>query len=173
MEAVEFKAESEKQGRPIFKEIPHIRIVIPGDRSVEYVSKADKYHQDTYPQAWKRFEQNQVEGHSGTLLETWAQMNRALVMEAKFNNIHTVEQLAGLTDAVVQKMGMGWMEWRRKANAYLEIAAGTAVQSAKEEENKRLRDELEAMKAQIAALAKPEADKPARGRPRKEAVEAE
>jgi len=31
MDAIEFKAESEKAGRPVFKDVPFIKIIVPGD----------------------------------------------------------------------------------------------------------------------------------------------
>lgn len=169
MEAVEYTVESEKEGRPVFREIPHIRIIIPGDRNVEYIDRASEYFQQLYPQAWARFQASQKEGIVGTPLEQWPMMNRALVKEAHYYNIHTVEQLAEISDANVQRLGMGWTEWRRKAQAYIAAARGDADRSAQDSENQRLKDEIEALKAQFEAMA--EAKKP--GRPKKEAVEAD
>lgn len=170
MEAVEFKEESKTQGRPVFREIPHVRIVIPGDRNNEYVGKATDFHKEKYPQAWQRFNSMQSAGAVvGTPLEQWPVMNRALVKEAQYYNIQTVEQLAEISDANAQKLGMGWIEYRRKARAYLDAANGEATRNAQDEENQRLKDQLAAMQAQIAELA--EAKKP--GRPKKETVEAD
>lgn len=169
MEAKEFKVDSEREGRPVFKEIPHIRIVIPGDRNVEFVDKATPYFQNLYPQAWARFQASQKDEVIGTPLAQWPMMNRALVKEANFYNIQTVEQLAEISDANIQRLGMGWTEWRRKAQAYLAAARGDADRSAQDSENQRLKAEIEALKAQFEAMA--DGKKP--GRPRKETAEAD
>jgi len=169
MEAVEFKFESEREGRPIFKEIPFVRIVIPGDRNNIVEGKATDYHKNRYPKAWAAFQQGQKQGMSGTPLESWPQIQRAQVKEAKFYEIHTLEQLAELADTHCQRLGMGWTELRQKAKDYISISKGTASQTAQAAENERLRQEMENMKAQLADLSA-EAKKP--GRPKKEIVEA-
>lgn len=164
MDAVEIKAESEKQGRPIFRDMPHIRKMIPGD-STNVVERVAKDHDiKMYPREWEAFQRQQVTGVSGTPLEQWPQVTRAQVKEAKYFEVHTVEQMAELSDMSCQRMGMGFAELRTKAKAYLEAAKGTAAQTAQAAENQRLHDEIEALKAQLAEM-------PRRGRPPK--VEAE
>jgi len=166
-DAVELKAESEKQGRPIFKDLPHIRKLIPGDSSniVERVAKEHDMRQ--YPREWEAFQRQEVTGLTGTPLEQWPQITRAQVKEAKYFEVHTVEQLAELSDMSCQKLGMGYAELRNKAKAYLQAAAGTAQATAQEAENQRLRDEMAALKAQIESLGSR-----GPGRPRKETAEA-
>lgn len=172
MESVEFKAESEREGRPIFKEIPFIRIVIPGDRNNVQECKATDYHKQRYPRAWAAFQAGQKEGFSGTALESWPQITRSQVKEAKYFEVHTVEQLAELSDTHCQRLGMGWMELRNKAKSYLNVAAGTAAETAQAAENERLREMIETLQAQMAAISDKaeEAKKP--GRPKKETAEA-
>lgn len=171
LEPVEHKFDSEKEGRPVFKEIPYVRIVVPGDRNNVLEVKATQYHKNRYPNAWKAFEAGQTQGFSGTRLEEWPQITRAQVKEAKFYEVHTVEQLAALADIHCQRLGMGWTELRQKAKAYLDIAAGTANQTAQAAENERLRQEMENMKAQLAELSA-NAQKAKPGRPKQEPVEA-
>lgn len=171
MEAVEHKFESEKAGRPIFKEIPFVRIVVPGDRNNITEGKATEYHKTRYPNAWRAFEAGQAQGITGTPLETWPQITRAHVKEAKYYEVHTVEQLASLADIHCQRLGMGWTELRQKAKDFLAIAEGTAQQTAQAAENERLRQEMENMKAQLAELSA-NAQKAKPGRPKQEPVEA-
>ena len=160
MDAVEIKAESEKQGRPIFKDVPHIRKMIPGD-ATNVVERVAKDHDiRMYPREWDIFQRQAATGISGTPLEQWPQVTRAQVKEAKYFEVHTVEQMAELSDMSCQRMGMGFAELRNKAKAYLEAAKGTAAQTAQAAENQRLHDEIEALKAQMAEM-------PKRGRPPK------
>lgn len=168
-EAVEFKSESEKEGRPVFREIPFVRIQTPGDRNNVLEVKANEYYKQRFPREWRAFQDNQgSDAVVGTILSQWPQITKSQVKEAEFFGIRTVEQLASLNDNNVQRLGMGWMDLRNKAKAYIDAAAGNAATSALAAENERLRADFEALKAQING----QADKaPQRGRPRKETVE--
>jgi hypothetical protein len=170
MNAVEFKAESEKEGRPVFKEIPFVRIIIPGDRNNVLECKATEHYMKQYPRAWAAFQAGQKESVVGTPLENWPQITRSQVKEAKYFEVHTVEQLAELNDVHCQRLGMGWSELRNKAKAYLNLASETAKETAQAAENSRLRDEIAALKDQFAQMASQAEKKP--GRPKKETVEA-
>ena len=165
-EAVELKAESEKEGRPIFKDIPFIRITIPGDTNNIIETKLTAADKLKYPKAWEEFQRGESSGFKGTPLEQWPQITRAQVKESKYFECHTVEQLAGLSDSHCQKMGMGFQELRQKAKAYLNIANDTAAATAQAAENERLRNEMAELRAMIAGQAEKKA-----GRPRKEEVE--
>lgn len=165
MEAVEFKAESEREGRPVFREIPFIRLISVGDRNNILEVKATDHYKQRFPREWKAFESRQHGEMVGTPLAQWPQITKAQVKEAEFFNIKTVEQLAEVNDTALQKIGMGWMELRMKARNYLDAAKGAANQSAQAAENERLRQEIEALKASFSAMQE---DRPSRGRPRKE-----
>jgi cell division protein FtsB len=173
MEAVEFKAESEKEGRPVFREIPYVRIQTPGDRNNVLEVKATDHYKQKFSREWRAFQENQTEPVSGTLLKEWPQITKSQVKEAEHFGIKTVEQLASVNDNALQRLGMGWMALRNSARTYLELASGTAAQNAQAAENDRLRGEIEALKAQFQSMAD-DRDEPAkRGRPRKEVMEHE
>lgn len=165
-EAIEIKAESEKQGRPIFKDMPHIRKLVPGDASNVVERLAKEHDKRMHPREWEAFQRQQVTGVTGTPLEHWPQITRAQVKEAKYFEVHTVEQLAELSDTSCQKLGMGYADLRNKAKAYLQAAAGTAAATAQDAENKRLQEDISTLKAQIESLG---GRSP--GRPKKETVE--
>lgn len=166
IEAVEIKAESEKQGRPVYRDVPFIKIVVPGDVNNIIERKASKEDELKFPKAWARFKAEESDVLEGTPLEQWPQMSRSLVKESKFFEIHTVEQLANLSDINVSRMGMGYMELRNKAKAYLVAAAGTAGETAQAAENQRLKDMIADLQRQMNDVSKPKV-----GRPAKETVE--
>ena len=83
--------------------------------------------------------------------------------EAKYFEVHTVEQMSQLSDAHCQKLGMGFHELRAKAKAYLVAAAGTAGETAQAAENERLRSLIADLQAQVSAVSEVK-----RGRPKKE-----
>jgi hypothetical protein len=166
-DAVEFPIESEKAGRPIFKDVPFIRITIPGDTNniIEHRAKSADFLK--YPKAYEMYQRGERGGHTGTPLEQWPQITRAQVKEAKYFECHTVEQMSLLSDAHCQKLGMGFAELRNKAKAYLAAAAGTADSTSQAAENERMRAEIAEMRAQMAQLAEL-SEKRTPGRPRKE-----
>ncbi len=166
IEAVEIKAESEKQGRPVYRDVPFIKVVVPGDVNNIIERKATKDDELKFPKAWARFKAEEADVLEGTPLEQWPQMSRSLVKESKFFEIHTVEQLANLSDINVSRMGMGYMDLRNKAKAYLVAAAGTAGETAQAAENQRLKDMIADLQRQMNDVSKPKV-----GRPAKETVE--
>jgi len=165
-DAIELKGESEKQGRPVFRDVPFIKIVVPGDVNNIIERKATDADKEKFPKAWTRFEASEAEGHEGTPLEQWPQMSRSMVKECKYFEIHTVEQLANLSDLNVSRMGMGYMDLRNKAKAYLVAAAGTAGETAQAAENQRLKEMIADLQRQMNEVN----DKKV-GRPKKEMVE--
>ena len=156
-EAIQLTFESEKQGRPIFQDVPFIRIAIPGDLNNIIERKLTESDKTKYSKAWEAYQRGEATGFTGTPLEQWPQISRAQVKEAKYFECHTVEQLAELSDSNFQKMGMGFRELREKAKAYLNLISGNAQSN----EVSRMGAEMEALKKQLAELA------PKRGRPAK------
>ena len=165
-DAIEIKAESEKLGRPVFRDLPFIKIVVPGDVNNIIERKATDADKEKFPKAWARFQASEAEGHEGTPLEQWPQMSRSMVKECKYFEIHTVEQLAGLSDINVSRMGMGYMELRNKAKDYLVAAAGTSNETAAAAENQRLKDMIADLQRQMNEVSEKKL-----GRPKKEMVE--
>ena len=167
-EALEFKAESEKAGRPIFKDVPFVRINVPGDMNNVIERKATKDDEVKFPRAWARYKSEETESVDGTPLEQWPQITRSTLKELKYFEVHTVEHLAGLSDSHLARLGMGFSELRNKAKAWLQAAEGTADVTAQAAENERLKQQMADLQAQIVALG----SEKKRGRPAKEEVEA-
>jgi hypothetical protein len=149
MESVELRYESEKAGRPIFKEMPFIRIQHPGDRLNILEVKADDHYKQKYNRQWREFEAGLAGEVIGTPLSQWPQVTKSQCKEAEYFGIRTVENLAEVNDAALQRIGIGWMELRKKARDYLAAAAGNAPISALQAENEKLKQEFEALKASL------------------------
>lgn len=161
---------SKEEGRPIYKEVPYIQIMTPGNKDSIIVRPATDMDKRRFPEHFRKFQARSTEDHvEGTRLEEWPAVTRSQVEELKFFNIQTVEQLAGAPDSNIQGiMGVGLL--KQKAKTYLE-ASGTQKAA---EELRQARDEIENLKAVVAELAAkvPEDDEAApkrRGRPPKSA----
>jgi hypothetical protein len=110
-----------------------------------------------YIEKFKRSEQTQDLG--GMPLKMWPRADRGLIATLNAANIFTVEQLADISDASLQVIGMGAQELREQARAYLKTAFNTADTSAAtakvfelEAEVRQLREALALANSQTTEL---------------------
>ncbi len=171
-------AESEKAGRPIYKDVPFIWIRFPGDRTREVRRKVDMVGKDgaipdpdRFPRQWAAFQRKHAQVQEGTPIEQWGPISKSHALTLKGVNVHTVENLAAVPDSSLHALGHGGRELRDKAIAWLKTSADSAESMRIAADNQRLRDNLAAKDEQIADLAaRLEALEQKRrpGRPRKE-----
>jgi hypothetical protein len=149
---VQDKAASEEAGRPIFKEMPFIRIQTPGDNLCIPVRPIMEMDKQRFPEHWRKFLAREDQTVIGTPLSEWGGVTRSQIEEMKFFNIYTVEQLAALADSNTQNM-RGLQTLKQKAGTYLEASDKNATTSALT----TARTEIDELKAQMAELlaAKP------------------
>jgi plasmid stabilization system protein ParE len=124
---------------------------VPGSRDETPVNIDDKFiaeYGDLYDQ-WKKTQEQPTDGLA---LELWPPIPKSLVEDWKFFGVRTVQHLASLGDSHAQKMGMGVIEWRKKAQAWLEAAKDHAVEQRLVSENENLRREIERLGKQVADL---------------------
>jgi hypothetical protein len=88
---------------------------------------------------------------TGTPLEQWPQMTVGMVASLKAMNVHTVEQLAEMSDQYAQQI-MGNHDLRRKAKLFLDAAAGEAVNNKLQSELDKRDIEINQLKEQMAQL---------------------
>ena len=139
--------------RPIYDQKDYIKIYTPGSQlSVIDAPVTDGNYMQRFGKRYEEWKKSRENLQSGTPLEMFPQMlgNVALVAELRSMHIHTVEQLADLPDSAVQKI-MGGIELRRRAGEYLATSKAGAADAEKEQ----MKADLEALKAQLAALTKP------------------
>ena len=152
---------------------PFVRIQVPGDKNNIMEQPVREDHKQRFPRQWLYFQMKQNEGNAeaiGTPLSKWHEdakqdINKAQIEELQIARFQTVEQVAGASDAQMQKFGMGGVGLRERAKAYL--ARKNRSETAEELENTK--KQLAELQEQMAALM---ADKPRRGRPPKELQEA-
>jgi hypothetical protein len=170
MESVRQGAESEKAGRNIFKDEPFIWIRFAGDKTREIKRRVDlrgKNGQppdpERFPRQWAAFQNSQAEVHEGTPLEEWGPIAKSEALNYKGLNIHTVEQLASVGDHLLHNLGHGARELRDKAIAWLRASTDSSETLRLQAENDRLREDLEALKQQVAELAQKKRGRPPKG----------
>jgi hypothetical protein len=158
---------SAEAGRPIFKEVPYVQIMQPGNKDSIIIRPATEMDKKRFAEHFRKFEAREdQEAIEGTLLEEWAGITRSQCEELKYLNIRTVEQLSTVSDSNSQGiMGIGYL--KEKANKYIEDTAGDATAEALAD----LQTKYEALMAQMAATPI-EVVKPKRTRRSKAEMEA-
>jgi hypothetical protein len=122
--------------------------------------------------AWLK---GQEEPTTGTALSAWPGVNTAQADRLRLMHIRTVEDVAALTDADMEKVGMGALALRDKARAFMKAKQGeaqfAAAMTERDEENARLKAQVEELNATVAALAASAGiEKRGPGRPAKSAA---
>lgn len=147
--SVELKAKSEEAGRPIHEDREFVRITFPADNKRELVAPAHEMHYvthlrqqltyaDRFKASYDAFADNKENFIEGTPLTEAPFMTKSKIEELKHFKVRSVEQLAGMPDASMKRMGFGARDLRDRAQAYLAAAQGTS--------------EVESLKARIAEL---------------------
>lgn len=144
-------AKSAEAGRPVHVDVEMIEIRNPGSRDT-FVDKVTQTWIDKYPEHYKKWKDTRRNLVEGTPLSQWPAMTPALIADLRYQQIYTVEHLALCPDSTAQKLGMGMMEWKKKAQAYLDAAKDTAAVQKYAAENEQLRKEIELLKEQFAKL---------------------
>jgi len=134
--------ESEDAGRPIFQDVVHVRILVPGDKLSIIDRVASDDDKGRFAAHYDKFKAGRGTEVIGTRLEAVPFMTRSKVEEYKFFGIHTVEQLAGASDEVGQKFP-GFQGDKQKCQKFLEATTGTDARVAA----------LEKMVADLKAVA--------------------
>lgn len=117
---------STEEGRPIYDDLPHIKILIPGDDRLVFETIVTPEYKQRFPLDWERFEKQHSVAETGTPLEQWPALSTAQVQEFKHFNVHTVEALASMPDSLGAKFP-GFYGMRDKAKAWLKTAADNAI----------------------------------------------
>lgn len=144
MRSLQDNYKSEKEGRPIYYDVPFIRIQTPGNQLNIIDTEVREDHKIRFPRQWAAFQNQQQVSIIGTPLEEWPVIQRSRALELKAVKFYTVEQVAECSDLQLQSLGMDGHILRKKAQAYLAQAKDTAATQAIAAEAERLRQELKA-----------------------------
>jgi len=120
---------SNEAGRPIYIDVDHVKIIVPGDKLsiIDRIASADD--KKRFVTHWDKYKAGKGQDIVGTRLEGVAWMTRSKVEEYKYFGIHTVEQLAEASDSVGQKFP-GFHADREKSKKFLEQTTGTNARVA-------------------------------------------
>lgn len=164
MEAVKQEVASAEAGRPIFKDVPMIKILIPGSKDPT-VQKVNENYIRRFPRQWERFQKQMEQIVDGTPLDQVPFLTVSQIAELKAYNCFTLEQLAGMSDQAGQKF-MGIQSLKAKAQKYLDAANNAAPITHMQEQIDALKSQNEVLGRQLKEamdlLAKVPAKAPAK-----------
>lgn len=172
--ALQNNIKSAEAGRPIFDEYDFVRIQTPGDTRTLIETRAIDSHKQSYPKAWDAYSRGLEAVTEGTPLSEWPSATASQIKELQYINIRTVETLAEVSDGNIQKMGPGYQQLRQRARDYIAQSKDIAQATKSARENERLREEMalmkeqmDALRAQLAAHSSDTEEKRGPGRPKK------
>lgn len=151
---------SAQEGKEVGEYRDHIIIFVPGSKDVIDRPVQEKDKQE-YMTEWMAYQQGKDQRINGTPVELLPGLPKGMADRMKANYVYSIEQLADLSEPGLRAVGMGSVEWKTKAQAYLQKNSA---------EVHVLKQENEALKAQLAELAQRLSaleSKPRRGRPPK------
>lgn len=141
--AVEDKRASRVEGRPVFKDVPFVKIRIPGQSNSEWDQPAKEEDKIRWARAWAAYEAQQDGLADGTPLNEWAYLKPSDVATLRAAGIYTVEQCSAMSDGALGNVGPRAREWRDRAKQFLQ---GTS------ETEKQLRAEIAELRATVNML---------------------
>ena len=144
---------SEEQSRPVMVGVDMIAIRQPGERD-EYHGVASAEHKMRFPKQWEAYQNNQEFIPDGTPLAVLYPNAPETVENLRFMKIYTVEQLAGLQEAAIGRIGMGGRDHVTRAQKFMQAATGFQAASVMNKEMTDLKDENDLLKQRLEALEK-------------------
>lgn len=138
------------EGRPIFRDEEYIQIMVPGERDIVHrkVWAPDKRR---FALQYAAFRNNNQEAIIGTPLKLMPWITLGQLKELEYFNCSTVEQLAGMPDSTAAKF-MQVNKLKQLAKDHIEAATKAQPLIAMRAEIDKRDNEIDTLKAQMAAL---------------------
>ncbi|WP_192248473.1 hypothetical protein [Mesorhizobium caraganae] len=174
IDAVQVKAASEAEGRPMFEDREFVKIIPIGDNKTVVNKEVTDQERQRFAEEYAVFKKGVENTFSGTPLTQWPTILPAQIKLFQHFNVYTVDQLADLDDIAINRIGPGTRDLSEKAKAYIAKAKGGAEVERFAAENMAMKEQIaeqgaiiREMSAKLNALHNdPERRGP--GRPRKE-----
>lgn len=149
-------AESDKEGRPIFKDREYIEIRTPGNATNVVQRPVTDLDRQRFRKQYRLFKEDREQMPAGTPLKEVPWITASQVEELLYLRIQTLEMLAEVNDDVCQRMP-GMFKLRERAKKFVADAAGAApllaMQSQLEELQNKLASQEQVIAEQSALIA--------------------
>lgn len=160
---------SREAGTPIYRPVDMVRVIQPGERDVaEHLATVE--YQRRWPIQWAAYQQDRKQMADGTPLDVLFPAQPETVATLKAAHIHTIQQLAAITDTAIGNLPMG-RTLVDTAKQFLAKASGGADFQKLKAENEQLNADLRAMKARLDAMEEANAVRQQGGKKAKETAD--
>ena len=108
-----------------YRELPHLRLQIPGSKTVyDQPARLERHYDrpsdpERFPHAWGAFLSGQDHDGAGTPLDHVEGIAANDIRRLEINGVRTIEQLASVADAHLDGLGFGGRVLRERARAFL------------------------------------------------------
>jgi hypothetical protein len=146
------KMKTAQAGKRTYDEIDFVTIVTPGDsRTVIHrpVTEFDKFR---FPFEYAAFKRGEKVAVHGTPIEDWDEISDESIKDLKHHNIHTVEQIANLSDSVNGPL-RGFTVLKQKAKLWLDGHKKTAATEALADRDAKIEELQKKLDSVLAMLA--------------------
>lgn len=157
---------TEQEGRPVYRQADYVKVATPGEHD-EIDREATPADKRRYAKQWAAYESGRQNLVEGTPLAVLFPSNEEIVEGLKHHKIHTVEQLASLSDHGAQNLPMGGSEWCEKAKRFLDLTKDAGRLGKIEQRQRQLdadvqsaNEENDRLRARVAELEAAAAKKP-------------
>jgi hypothetical protein len=141
---------SQQTGRPVFEPHDFVRILQPGERDTldREVNDLDKMR---WPRHWAAYQEKREQTPEGTPLAVLFPHEPHIVDMMSDKKIFTAEQLAGLTEPGIQRLGMGGRQHVERAKRLLDASQSVAGAHKMQAEIDGLRDQVGVLQTDLKA----------------------
>lgn len=106
-DAVYQEYESTQAGRAIYKQVPFVSIIFPGDKTKRTYRPASGEDKSRFALQWAAFEKGEAAIENGTPITQWNYLSKSQALELKHMGFWTVELLANATDTAISGLIAG------------------------------------------------------------------
>ena len=153
------KWKTEHTGKEVLlPRLPYIRIMNPGDKTSVHETPVRDDHKRRFPRQWMAWQMKEglIEGANadipGWKIEEWPAISDTQKRELQHLRFNTVEQLAGASDAQLQRIGIGGIGLREQARAAVKAKNKSEYEAelkAKDKEMAEMRERLAKLEAML------------------------
>lgn len=147
---------SSLEGRPIYDTVDFVLIQFPGDTLSINDRPVTDYDKVRWPRQWAHYQSGKTDDAAqGTPLSNWPILKANQVAELNALGFHTIDQVAGSSDAQIGRIGMiagmNAYGFRDAAIRFLALAQNASVLEQQVAANKRQEEVLAQMKEKFEA----------------------
>ena len=123
--AVEDTEATRLHGRPVFKNVPFVKVRVPDDPFTLIDHPASEADKRRWAREWDAYQHAEQKTAEGVPIAAFPVLSPADLATLRAYGVQTVEQLADLAEELVEKLGAGFMELRERARQFLQPASDT------------------------------------------------